>query len=128
MDKNKFTIEYDFKKISPSLLWGFLHSAPGLEEWFADKVEIVDNEYTFYWNKTPQSAQLVGSRLGVFVKYHWVDDEDSKTFFELRITTSELTGTTMLAVTDFATPDEMEDQQELWNNDIERLQRRLGAL
>lgn len=128
MNKEKFVIEYDFKKISPSLLWSFLSSAPNLEEWFADRVEQNDKMYTFYWNKTPQVAQLVGSRIGVFVRFHWVDDVNEKSFFELRITTSELTGATMLAVTDHADRAELDDQRELWDNEIERLQRRLGVL
>ncbi|MBP3671333.1 MAG: hypothetical protein J6J06_05160 [Bacteroidaceae bacterium] len=128
MDKEKFVIEYDFKKVSPTLLWGFLSTAPGLEEWFADKVESNEKEFTFYWNKTPQVALLVSSRVGVFVRFHWIEDDAERAFFEMRITTSELTGATMLSVTDFATPDEMEDLRELWDNEIERLQRRLGVL
>lgn len=128
MEKIKFTQEYDFKKISPTLLWQFLSQAPNLEEWFADRVEMQDKDYTFYWNKTPQVAHLQSSRIDVFVRFHWADDTDAKTFFELRITTSELTGETMLAVTDFAAADELDDQRELWDNDIERLQRRLGVL
>lgn len=128
MDKEKFLIEYDFKKVSPTLLWNFLSTAVGLEDWFADKVENDDKEYIFYWNKYPQKATLVGSRVGVFVRFHWVDDVENKTFFEMRITTSELTGATMLSVTDFAEPDELDDLRELWDNEIERLQRRLGVL
>ena len=128
MNKAKFNIEYDFKKVSPSLLWSFISTAPNLEEWFADRVEKQDKEFTFYWNKTPQTAHLVGSRVGVFVRFHWDEDENEKTFFELRITTSELTGATMLSVTDYADDTEMDDLRELWDNEIERLQRRLGVL
>lgn len=128
MDKEKFLIEYDFKKVSPTLLWRFISTPAGLEEWFADKVENDEKQYTFYWNKNPQTAHLVGSRMGVFVRFHWLEEEGEKTFFEMRITTSELTGATMLSVTDFAAPDEVDDLRELWDNEIERLQRRLGVL
>lgn len=128
MDKEKFLIEYDFKKVSPTLLWNFISTSVGLEEWFADKVVNEDKQYTFYWNKNPQTALLVGSRVGVFVRFHWLDDTEGKTFFEMRITSSELTGATMLSVTDFADSDELEDLRELWDNEIERLQRRLGVL
>lgn len=128
MNKEKFTIEYDFKKVSPSLLWGFISTASGLEEWFADKVESHDKEFTFFWNKTPQVARLIGSRMGVFVRFHWEEDDEEKSCFEMRITTSELTGATMMAVTDYAEPGELDDLRELWDNEIERLQRRLGVL
>ncbi len=127
MSKEKYIVEYDFKKVSPSLLWMFLSSASGLSEWFADEVENVGKEYTFYWNKTPQKAILTSTRIGVFVRFHWEDDRNDRTYFEMRITTSELTGATMLTVTDFAEKDEIEDSKELWDNEIERLQRRLGV-
>ena len=128
MSKEKFLLEYDFKKISPAILWNFLITPACLEEWFADKVECNDREYTFYWNKVPQVARLVSSRVDVFVRFHWLDAGDDRTFFEMRITTSELTGATMLSVTDFATLDETDELKELWNTEIERLQRRLGTL
>lgn len=127
MSKEKFVVEYDFKKVSPSLLWVYMSTASGLEEWFADKVENNEKEYIFYWNKTPQTALLMASRVGVFVRFHWVE-EDERTYFEMRITTSELTGATMLTVSDFAEPDDTDDLRELWDNEIERLQRRLGVL
>ncbi len=128
MDKEKILLEYDFKKVSPSLLWKYISSAVDLAEWFAERVENNGKLYTFYWNKYPQTAQLVGSRVGVFVRFHWTENADDKTFFEMRITTSELTGATMLSVTDFAVPGEEDDQRELWDNEIERLQRKLGVL
>ncbi len=127
MNKEKFVIEYDFKKVSPSLLWGFLSSATGLSEWFADLVENRDKAFTFYWNKMPQTATLLASRVGVFMRFHWDDDANERTFFEMRITSSELTGATILVVTDFAEPAEVEDLRGLWDNEIERLQRRLGV-
>ena len=127
MNKEKFVVEYDFKKVSPSLLWGFLSSAAGLSEWFAERVENRNKAYTFYWNKMPQTATLLASRVGVFVRFHWDDDANERTFFEMRITSSELTGATMLVVTDFAEPVEIDDSQELWDNEIERLQRKLGV-
>lgn len=37
-------------------------------------------------------------------------------FFELRISSSELTGATMLVITDFAYPDEMADSRDLWDH------------
>ena len=57
----------------------------------------------------------------------WLDDEDEKSFFELRISSSELTGATMLVITDFAYPDEMADCRGLWDHQIETLRRKLGV-
>ncbi len=126
MNKEKFVIEYDFKKVSPSLLWTFVSTAAGLSEWFADQVEHQEKEYTFYWNKSPQVALMTASRTGVYVRFHWEEDVNERSFFEMRIESSELTGATILVVTDFAAPDEIEDARELWDNEVERLRRRLG--
>ena len=60
------------------------------------------------------------------MRFHWVEDVNERSFFEMRIDSSELTGATVLIVTDFADPDEKEEAQELWDNEIERLRRRLG--
>ena len=48
MSKEKFILEYDFKQISPTLLWDFISTAPLLEEWFADKVEAEGKTFIFY--------------------------------------------------------------------------------
>ncbi len=127
MNKEKFVVEYDFKKVSPSLLWNFISTASGLSEWFADRVDSDDKEFTFYWNKTPQRAVLVAMRSGVFVRFHWIDDENERTFFEMRIASSELTSTTVVTITDFAEPDETDDLKELWENEVDRLRRKLGV-
>ena len=69
---------------------------------------------------------MTASRTGVYVRVHWEEDANERSFFEMRIETSELTGATVLLVTDFALPDEIEDARELWDNEVERLRRRLG--
>ena len=60
------------------------------------------------------------------MRFHWEEDVNERSFFEMRIESSELTGATILVVTDFAAPDEIEDARELWDNEVERLRRRLG--
>ena len=69
----------------------------------------------------------IAVRSGSYIRFHWLDDEDEKSFFELRISSSELTGATMLVITDFAYPDEMADSRGLWDHQIETLRRKLGV-
>ncbi len=127
MNKEKFVIEYDLKKVSPSLLWTYIGTRNGLSDWFADDVRGDGKQFIFYWNKSSQEAQQTGMRAGSYIRFHWLDDEDEKSFFELRIFSSELTGATMLSITDFAYPDEMEDSRGLWNYQMESLRRKLGV-
>ena len=72
-------------------------------------------------------VQIVAIRTDKFVRYHWTEEND-KSYFELRISQSELTDGTMLTVTDFAEPDDVEEAKDLWNYQIETLQRILGCV
>ncbi len=128
MTKEKFNIEYTLKSVSPSVLWTYIATAHGLANWFADDVKFKGKQFTFFWNKMPQDAEQVGCRTGVFIRFRWNEEEEDtkKTFFEFRIHQIELTGTTVLEVTDYALPDEREDSVELWNLQIDNLKRRLG--
>ncbi len=127
MSKKKYIVEYDLKSVPPSLLWIYIGTRNGLADWFADDVRGEEKQFIFYWNKSSQEALMLSSRVGSHIRFHWLDDEDPHGFFELRITTSELTGSTMLTVTDFADADEMEDSRGLWDYQIESLRRKLGV-
>ena len=56
----------------------------------------------------------------------WLDDEDPKAYFELKMVYNELTSDYMLEVIDWAAPDEVEDTKELWDSEIEKLKRVSG--
>ncbi len=127
MSKEKFVVEYDLKSVPPALLWTYIGTRNGLADWFADDVQGEEKQFVFYWNGSSQEAHQFSSRVGSHIRFHWLDDEDPHAFFELRITSSELTGSTVLAVTDFAYPDEMDDSRGLWEHQIESLRRKLGV-
>lgn len=126
MTKEKFNIEYSLKSVSPNVLWNYVGTAHGLANWFADDVHLAGKKYTFFWNKMPQEAEQIGCRLGVFIRFRWQEEDSLKTFFEFRIHQIELTGNTVLEVTDYAYPEELEDSVELWNTQIDNLKRKLG--
>ncbi len=127
MTKEKVSIEYNLKNASPASVWTYISSSNGLGHWFADKVESSGKEFTFYWAKVPQKALMTGCRSGVFIRFHWEDDEEPKAYFEFRIHVMELTGDVALEVIDFAYPDEKQECIDLWNEQIATLRRRLGS-
>lgn len=124
--KKKVLLEYDMKSVPVMLLWNYITTENGLNQWFADEVEIINKEYTFKWGKSSQVAHLLGSRLGMYVKLRW-DEEPPGTYFEMRITVNELTDATMLSVTDFAEAGEEQEAEDLWDSQIESLKRLLGC-
>lgn len=125
--KEKYELEYIIKT-SPSILFSRLSSPSGLSEWFADDVNLKGKVYTFVWEGSEQQAEQVLRKENKMVRYHWLDDDDDKAYFEFRINVDDLTGETALVVVDFAEADEKEDSIELWNNQIDELKHGLGSV
>ena len=127
MKKTKVRMEYMLKGGSNTIVWGIISTPSGLESWFADKVSAEDKIFTFRWGKTEsRQAEVVGIRSNSYIRFHWKDDEERKSYFELKINYNELTEDLMLEVTDFAYPDETDDVKDLWESDIEKLKRVSG--
>lgn len=127
MGKTKVHMEYMLKGGSSSIVWNIISTPSGLETWFADKVTTEDKTYTFRWGKTEiRQAELISLRTNSHIRLHWTDDEDRKSYFELKLVYNELTEDLMLEITDFAYPDETDDVKDLWESDIEKLRRVSG--
>ena len=125
MKREQFQIEYVFDKVSRNSLWNHLTTVTGLSAWFAEKVEIENNIYNFQWNKTLEQAEVLEQKQSVSIRYRWVDDE-APYYFQFSIQEFELTGATVLEITDFAEAEEKVDAINLWNTQIEALKRTLG--
>ena len=103
MTKEKFHIEYDMRNTPVAMLWSYISTAYGLKEWFADNARQTGKEVVLDWNGVEQTVQIVAIRTDKFVRYHWTEEND-KSYFELRISQSELTDGTMLTVTTSPSP------------------------
>ncbi|MBR6639837.1 MAG: hypothetical protein IKL35_05675 [Muribaculaceae bacterium] len=124
--KKKLLFEYDMKSVPVMLLWNYISTENGLNQWFADDVKIENKEYVFTWGKSSQTAHLLGARTGIYLKLRWEEDAPG-VYFEMRITVNELTDATMLSVTDFAEDGEEEEVEDLWTSQIDTLKRMLGC-
>ncbi|MBQ7042410.1 MAG: hypothetical protein IJN66_06850 [Muribaculaceae bacterium] len=124
--KKKLLFEYDMKSAPVALLWNYITTENGLNQWFADDVKIENKNYVFTWGKSSQTAHLLGSRTGMYIKMRWEDDLPG-VYFEMRITVNELTDTTMLSISDFAEDGEEDEVEDLWTSQIESLKRLLGC-
>ena len=76
-----YTLEYPVR-CSPSILYDFLSTPAGLQEWFADKVDERDNIFSFTWNETTDKAELVSSEIDKSIRYHWLHMPKDE-YFEL---------------------------------------------
>lgn len=122
--KQLFTIEFPVR-CSPSILYEFLSTPAGLQEWFADKVDERENVFSFSWNGTTEKAEVLESEQEKYIRFHWTHAPKGE-YFEFRIEKSEVTNLTILVIKDFAEKNEIKDQSQLWDYQVKDLFHRLG--
>jgi uncharacterized protein YndB with AHSA1/START domain len=121
-----FSIEFPVR-CSPNILYGFLSTAAGLQEWFADKVDEWEGVYSFTWNGAPpEKAELLDTEEDKLVRFRWLH-YDKNEYFEFKIERTEISNQTILTIKDFAEKGEIKDQTQLWDYQIKELFHRLGS-
>jgi len=127
MKREKIHLEYPLSATSKNILWAAISTPTGLEDWFADKVVSDEKNVVFHWGKTEErEAEIIAIRAFSFIRFHWLDDDNERDYFELKMNYNELTGDFVLEITDFTEPDEMDDMEDLWNSQVAKLRRTCG--
>jgi len=122
----KLELEYTLN-CSSKVLFSWLSTPEGLEEWFADKVVVEKDLFTFTWDEIESEARLSAFKENKFVRFEWIGKEDEESnYFEFKIIVQELTSDLALIITDFTDPEEKEDTIFLWDTQIGDLKRILG--
>jgi len=129
-NKVKYSLEFEIKS-SPKILYNYLSNASGLEEWFADKVNIREGDLIFTWEGSEQRARIVSKKDNQMIRFKWITEEakgtDDDTYFQFEIVQDEITSDVALIVTDFSAPDEKEEDMLLWNSQIHSLMHHIGS-
>ena len=125
-DKIKFELEFPIQA-SSQLLFQYISTPSGLSEWFADNVNLRGDLFTFIWDDSEEQAKLLTKKNGERIKFKWVDDDDTNSYFEIRIQVDGITKDVSLMVTDFSEEDEVEETKMLWDNQISDLKKVLGS-
>ena len=123
--KQLYTLEFPVR-CSPVILYDFLASPAGLQEWFADRVDDRDNVFSFTWNGTIEKAEVLEKEQDKFIRFHWLHAPKEE-YFEFKIEKSEVTNQTILVIKDFAEKKEIKDQSRLWDYQVKELFHRLGS-
>lgn len=128
-EKVRYEIEFPINS-SPQLLYQYISTPSGLQEWFAKTVNSRGEFFTFEWDDTEENARLSSKKSGEKVKFKWIDDnkQDTEYYFELRILEDEITKDVSLMVVDFAEEDEVEESKLLWENQISDLKHVIGSI
>ena len=124
MSKQLFSIEYPVR-CSPSILYDFLSTPAGLQEWFAEKVDERDTVFSFSWNGSVEKAEVLEAEQNKFIRFHWLHAPQNE-YFEFSIEKTEVSSQTILVIKDFAEKKEIPDQSRLWGVQVHDLFHRLG--
>lgn len=123
--KIMYSLEFPVR-CSPTILYEFLSTPVGLQEWFADKVDQREQVFNFTWNGATDIAEQLEAFENEYVRYRW-DYYDEEEFFEFRIEQSPVTNETILRITDFAEKNDIKDQERLWHSQVSDLKHRIGS-
>ncbi|MFM6949175.1 MAG: START-like domain-containing protein [Aquirufa sp.] len=129
MSNKHFEFEFEIKA-SPKVLYPYLNTASGLQQWFADKVTVQNSQnYNFIWDETNHPASLVSSKSNKSVKFQFQNSEQTEnSSIELILEVSELSNTTYLKVIDRASKFKSdEDATELWDYLTDKLKEIVGS-
>jgi uncharacterized protein YndB with AHSA1/START domain len=127
--KVRYEIEFPINS-SPQLLYQYISTPSGLQEWFADKVNSRGEFFSFEWDDMEENARLASKKTGEKVKFKWVDDDkkDTEYYFELRILEDEITKDVSLMVVDFSEEQELDESKQLWENQVSDLKHVIGSV
>jgi uncharacterized protein YndB with AHSA1/START domain len=123
--KIRYTTEYPVR-CSPVILYEFLSTSSGLQEWFADKVSDSDGVFNFTWSGSTENAEVLEKEENKYIRFHW-EESPKDEYFEFRIEKSEVTNQTILVINDFAEKKEIADQSLLWESQVKELFHRIGG-
>ncbi|HEY0732162.1 MAG TPA: START-like domain-containing protein [Chitinophagaceae bacterium] len=123
--KQLYTLEYPVR-CSPTILFEFLSTSSGLQEWFADHVDDQDGVFSFSWNGSEETAEVLDQEEDKFIRFRW-SHAGKDEYFEFSIEKSEVTNQTILVIKDFAEKKEIKDQSMLWDHQVKELFHRIGS-
>lgn len=126
-EKIKYVLEEPIRT-STGILYEMISTPSGLSEWFCDDVNVKSNSFIFIWDGSEEKAEIVRKKNNEYIRFKWEEDEDEKSYFELRIKIDDLTKDIALVITDFSdTEEDVEEDELVWHSQIEDLKRILGA-
>jgi uncharacterized protein YndB with AHSA1/START domain len=126
--KVKYELEIPFHA-SPQMIFQYISDAAGLSEWFADKVNVSKDLFTFNWDKEEKYAKLILVKTNEKVKFIWLDENKNETdhYFEIKIVIDEITNDISLFIIDFAYPNEIDEEKAIWKSIVNNFKQIIGA-
>lgn len=131
-----FTTEFEIRS-SHKVLYPYMSTASGLEQWFAEKVTILpDGRFDFQWDGESHPAERTSHRLNRSVRFEFTengengesnDDSVEKNYVEMKLEVSDLTQSTFLRVVDYSQNMDEDELSAVWGGLIDSLKEIVGS-
>ena len=127
----QINIERELNSTSASLVWKMVSTPEGMALWLADTVTQDGDTLTFTWGSPydpheKRQATIIEKRKNHCIRFAWNDEQELKTFVEIKMEKSALTGEYMLQITDFTEPDDKQWLLDTWGHNFRQLRRSSG--
>ncbi|WP_288371258.1 START-like domain-containing protein [uncultured Algoriphagus sp.] len=131
MVKNKFVADYQINA-SKKILFQYISTASGLEEWFADEVKInEDKVFIFDFDNDEHHAKIASIRNNSHIKFEFFDptnpEEKDHSYIEFKLEENELTQTLFLKVIDYSDGYDDEELEAIWEGLVGKLKEIVGG-
>ena len=131
MSKHKFICEYEIHA-AIRMLYPYLSTPKGLEEWFAEKVAVSNQKiYNIYWDNQNHPAKIISQRPNKSIRYQFFNEDGSEditdlAFLEFKLEHNEFTQTSFIKIIDYSDMDNEDDLYDLWDGLIANLKEKVG--
>ena len=131
MEKFKYVQEFEINA-SKNLLYPYISTPSGLENWFAEKVIIdEDKNYTLVWDSEDHYAIKIAGNQGKNMKFEFLNKnkekvEDPNTL-EFSLEKNDFTDMMYVKITDYSENNDVDDLDDLWEQMVEGLREVVGG-
>jgi uncharacterized protein YndB with AHSA1/START domain len=126
MKRVSFRLEF-ILKTSPNIIYKFLTTPSCLIRWFCDRVQIDNDQYSYFWGDVVEVAHLVDDIEEELLRFQWEEGETEE-YLEFRMKVSDVTRETVFEIIDYCDEDEVEDQKRLWESQVAAMRKAMGII
>jgi len=131
MPKDQFVADYQLNA-SKKIVYTYLSTASGLQEWFADKVRIdEDKNYIFNFDQEDHYAKQNIIKANLHVRWDFFDPKSTasqkESYIEFKLDEAELTQSLFLKVIDQSNFYSLDELEGIWDGLISKLKGTIGG-
>ncbi|MCM0042198.1 MAG: START-like domain-containing protein [Algoriphagus sp.] len=131
MPLNQFVADYQLNA-SKKIVYAYLSTASGLQEWFADEVRInEDKTFIFNFDQEDHFAKQTTLKANLHIRWDFFDPKNPSlgkgSFIEFKLDEAELTHSLFLKVIDQSNFYPVEELAGIWEGLISKLKQIIGA-